>query len=575
MAESFDIRKAKIVEGTVVFIGENDVFIDCGYKSEVSVPIKEFDELPVAGQKVKIGIYETSKGIIGSRFVAARREKTEELNQKLSSGEPVLGKIVKVLIENQSIKDSNIRTLKGFLVDLGTNLKGFLPASQVELGRITDDPYSYLNKEFLFKIVNKKEGQFILSRKALLKEEIEKKKEEFFSKVNVGDEVVGVVKKIAEKYVLLDVDGVTAFLSINDISWKKITDINSVVNIGDKITVKVLEIQKDKGRIRVGRKQIEKDPFEEFVNSHKESDVVSGKIISIKDKFAVVELDDGVRGVIFNTDLSWSRRPKSLKDEFKVGDIVKAKILNFDKEKRFVRLGVKQLLPDPWENIEERYKKGQIIRGRVNTITDNAVFVGIIEGVEGILRKEEISWKDENPNLRKIYSKGQMVEALITKVDKKNRLLYLSVKKLEGNPWERFKEMNPRGSVVTGVVKEVKDDRIIIDLGGDVEGFIMASQVSIERGVDHKEKFKVGDSVNAMVMRVIPSEKIVELSIKALEKKQIEEAKKEFVISEPTEIKKGTLGDLLKLKGVSISSKSTSGKEVEKTSKNNKKVAKK
>lgn len=575
MAESFDIRKAKIVEGTVVFIGENDVFIDCGYKSEVSVPIKEFDELPVAGQKVKIGIYETSKGIIGSRFVAARREKTEELNQKLSSGEPVLGKIVKVLIENQSIKDSNIRTLKGFLVDLGTNLKGFLPASQVELGRITDDPYSYLNKEFLFKIVNKKEGQFILSRKALLKEEIEKKKEEFFSKVNVGDEVVGVVKKIAEKYVLLDVDGVTAFLSINDISWKKITDINSVVNIGDKITVKVLEIQKDKGRIRVGRKQIEKDPFEEFVNSHKESDVVSGKIISIKDKFAVVELDDGVRGVIFNTDLSWSRRPKSLKDEFKVGDIVKAKILNFDKEKRFVRLGVKQLLPDPWENIEERYKKGQIIRGRVNTITDNAVFVGIIEGVEGILRKEEISWKDENPNLRKIYSKGQMVEALITKVDKKNRLLYLSVKKLEGNPWERFKEMNPRGSVVTGVVKEVKDDRIIIDLGGDVEGFIMASQVSIERGVDHKEKFKVGDSVNAMVMRVIPSEKIVELSIKALEKKQIEEAKKEFVISEPTEIKKGTLGDLLKLKGVSISSKSTSGKEAEKTSKNNKKVAKK
>lgn len=575
MAESFDIRKAKIVEGTVVFIGENDVFIDCGYKSEVSVPIKEFDELPVAGQKVKIGIYETSKGIIGSRFVAARREKTEELNQKLSSGEPVLGKIVKVLIENQSIKDSNIRTLKGFLVDLGTNLKGFLPASQVELGRITDDPYSYLNKEFLFKIVNKKEGQFILSRKALLKEEIEKKKEEFFSKVNVGDEVVGVVKKIAEKYVLLDVDGVTAFLSINDISWKKITDINSVVNIGDKITVKVLEIQKDKGRIRVGRKQIEKDPFEEFVNSHKESDVVSGKIISIKDKFAVVELDDGVRGVIFNTDLSWSRRPKSLKDEFKVGDIVKAKILNFDKEKRFVRLGVKQLLPDPWENIEERYKKGQIIRGRVNTITDNAVFVGIIEGVEGILRKEEISWKDESPNLRKIYSKGQMVEALITKVDKKNRLLYLSVKKLEGNPWERFKEMNPRGSVVTGVVKEVKDDRIIIDLGGDVEGFIMASQVSIERGVDHKEKFKVGDSVNAMVMRVIPSEKIVELSIKALEKKQIEEAKKEFVISEPTEIKKGTLGDLLKLKGVSISSKSTSGKEVEKTSKNNKKVAKK
>ncbi|MFN4245061.1 MAG: S1 RNA-binding domain-containing protein [Brevinematia bacterium] len=555
MAESFDFFKgAKIVEGKVVLVGERDVFVDCGYKSEVSVPVQEFEVLPNVNDNVKIAVIETDKGFIGSRFVAARKEKVEELNNKFKLGEPVSGKIVKVLYENQSIKDSNIKLLKGFLVDLGTNLKGFLPASQVELTRINVDPQSYLNKEFLFKIVNKKEGQFVLSRKVLLQEELSKKREDFLSKVNVGDEVVGVVKKITDRYLLLDVNGVNAFLSINDFSWKKVKDINSFVSLGDSFTVKVLEVQKDKARIRVGRKQIERDPFEDFVNSHKESDVVQGRIISVKDKFAIVELEEGVRGIIYNTDLSWSRKPKSLKSEFKVGDIVKSKILSFDNEKRLVKLGVKQLLPDPWENIEEKYKKGQIIRGRVNTITDNLVFVGIIEGVEGILRKEDISWDNENVNLKKLYSKGQMVEALITKVDKKNRLLHLSVKMLSGNPWERFREVNPKGSVVSGVVKEVRDDRIVVDLGG-VEGFVLASQVSVDRGVDHKEKFKVGDQISAVVVRVVPSEKIIELSIKLLEKKQIEEAKKEFVVSEPTDVKKGTIADLLRMKGLSISPK--------------------
>ncbi|MEN2997788.1 MAG: S1 RNA-binding domain-containing protein [Brevinematia bacterium] len=559
MIEPFETFKgARIVEGKVVLIGEKDVFIDCGYKSEVSVPLQEFDSLPNLNDRVKIAIVETNHGLVGSRFVAARREKIEELNSKFNSGEPVTGKIVKVLYENQKVKDSNIKVLKGFLVDLGTNLKGFLPASQVELTRINTDPQLYLNKELVFKIVNKKEGQFVLSRKAVLMEEITKKREEFFARANVGDEVVGTVKKISEKYILLDIDGVTAFLSINDFSWKKVTDINSVVNLGDKITVKILEINKEKGRVRVGKKQIEKDPFEEFIKSHKESDVVQGKVILVRDKFAVVEIADGVRGIIFDTDLSWSRRPKSLEDKIEVGEIVKAKILSYDTEKRLVKLGIKQLTPDPWEDIDTRYRKGQVVRGRVNTITDNSVFVGIMEGVEGILKREEVSWKEEYPNLRKLYSRGQMVEALITRVDKKNRLLFLSVKRLEGNPWERFKEINPKGSIVDGIVKEIKDDRIIVDLGGEIEGFIMASQISFDRGVDHKERFKVGTPVTAMVMKVVPSEKIVELSIKALEKKQIEEAKKEFVVSEPGEVKKGTLADLLRVKGFSVAKKNTS-----------------
>ncbi|MGC8766142.1 MAG: S1 RNA-binding domain-containing protein [Brevinematia bacterium] len=561
MAESFETSKSKVaepIEGVVVLVGEKDVFVDCGFKSEVAVPVLEFESQPKVGDKVSIVVVSnTPNGIIGSRALAARREKIKDLNQKFKDGLPTLGKIVKVLYEVDSTQGSSIKIFKGFLVDLGTGLKGFLPASHVEFGKKSIDPQDYLNKEFEFKIIGKREGQFVLSRKELVKEEVSKKKEEFLSKVKVGDEVEGVVKKIAEKYLILDVEGVNAFLSINDFSWKKTQNLAELVNLGDKLLVKVLEINRDKNTLRVGKKQIEKDPFEDFVNSHKIDDIVQGKVILVKDKFAIVELEDGVNGIVLNTDLSWSRKPKSFREEFRVGDIVKGKIIDFNKDNRTIRIGIKQLTPDPWEDINQKYKKGQIVRGRVNTITDNFVFVGIMEGVEGILRKNEVSWKEDEVNLRKLYSKGQMVEALIIKVDEKNRLLHLSVKRLEGNPWERFKELNPKGSIVTGVVKEVRDDRLVIDLGGELEGFIMSSQISLERGVDHKEKFKVGDSITAMVIKVLPSEKVIELSIRALEKKQIEEAKKEFVVKEPTEVKKGTLADLLKVKGFDINVEKT------------------
>lgn len=571
MADSFETSKSKIaepIEGVVVLVGERDIFVDCGFKSEVVVPLAEFESQPSVGDKVSIVIVSsTPNGIIGSRALAARREKIKELNQKFKEGLPALGKIVKALYEVDNTQGSTIRNFKGFLVDLGTGLKGFLPASHIEYGKKSVNPQDYLNKEFEFKIIGKRDGQFVLSRKELVKEEVAKKKEEFLSKVKTGDEVEGIVKKVAEKYLILDINGVSGLLSINDFSWKRPQNLAELVNLEDRLLVKVLEIDREKQRLRVGKKQIERDPFEDFVNSHKIDDVVQGKVISIKDKFAVVELEEGVNGIVLNTDLSWSRRPKSLKEEFKVGDIVKGKIIDFNSDNRSVRIGIKQLTTDPWENIDEKYKRGQVIRGRVNSITDNFVFVGIVEGIEGILRKDEVTWKEEDVNLRKLYSKGQMVEALITKVDKKNRLLHLSVKRLEGNPWERFNEMNPKGSVVSGVVKEVRDDRLIVDLGGEVEGFILASQVSFEKGVDHKEKFKVGDNVTAMVLKVVPSEKIVELSIKALEKKQIEEAKKEFVIKEPTEVKKGTLADLLKMKGLDISAQKTDSKSNSRTKK--------
>jgi ribosomal protein S1 len=333
--------------------------------------------------------------------------------------------------------------------------------------------------------------------------------------------------------------------------------------LGDTITVKVLAVNEEKGFIRVGRKQIEKDPFVEFQNTHKEGDLVSGKVIAVRDRYAVIELADGVKGVLLANDYSWSTKVRSLKTEIKVGEIVKGKIINFDTEKRLVRIGIKQLLPDPWENIEKRYKRGQIIRGRVNTITDRAIFVSIMEGVEGVVPRDEVSWNEEEPNLRKMFSKGQMVEALIVKINKERRLLYLSIKRLEGNPWQRFKEMNPKGSVVEGVVSEVRDDRIIVDLGSGVTGYFLASNASMERGIVLSEKFKVGDPVKAVVVRVVPEEKIVELSIKAYEKKLIDEAKKDFVVSEPTEVKKGTIADLLKLKGINVVSSTPKGEKKE------------
>jgi len=556
MADSFDVSQAasgQIVKGRVAYIGERDVFVECGFKSEVSVPLIEFDQKPNVGDEVEIAIIgEYAQGIIGSKTKADRRQKLNELKEKFTSGEPVKGVIVKALFVDQPVNDSKIKVLKGFLVDLGTGLKGFLPASQVELGKIKEDPLTYLNKEFDFKVVNKKEGQFVVSRRALLQEELSKKRKEFLANVKVGDEVTGTVKKITQKYIVLDVEGVNAVLFVSDLSWKRIEDVDSLVHLGDSITVKVLSINVEKGFIRVGRKQIEKDPFVDFQNAHKEGDIVSGRIISVRDKYALVELEDGVRGVLLSSDYSWNNKFRSLKSEMKPGEVVKGKIINYDSEKRLVRIGIKQLLPDPWEGIEEKYKRGQVIRGRINTVTDNVMFVGIAEGVEGILPRNEISWNEESPNIRKLFSKGQMVEALITRVSKEKRLLFLSMKRLEGNPWQRFKEINPRGSVVEGVVSDVRDDKLIVDLGNGVTGYILSSQASMERGVVLSEKFKVGDPVKAVVVKVLPEDKVIELSIRNYEKRLVDEAKKDFVISEPAEVKKGTIADILKIKGINV-----------------------
>ncbi len=556
MGESFDISEftpGQITKGKVILVGERDVFVDCGFKSEVSVPLAEFSSIPKVGDEITIAIIgESPQGILGSRLKAERKEKIAELNEKLQTGEPVKGTIVKALFVDEIVNNSKIKTLKGFLVDLGTHLKGFLPASQVELGRISVDPTTYVGKDFEFKVVSKKEGQFVLSRKELLKEITTKKREEFFEKVQVGDEVSGKVKKITEKYLVLDIEGVNGILRISDFSWSKVSNISSIVNIGDTINVKILNIIKDKGYLLVGRKQLEKDPFEDFKNSYSVDSIVTGKVISVKKNYAVVELTEGVRGVILSQDLSWSKKSKSLTDEFSVGDVVKAKVLDINNEKRLVRLSVKHLAPDPWESIEERYKKGQVVRGRINTITEFALFVDIAEGIEGIVRKEEISWDTDNPNLRKLFMKGQMVEAVITGINKPKRVLVMSIRKLTGNPWERFAEMNPVGSIVEGVVEEVKNDKVILSLGGELKGYIPSGHFSLEKNIDVKERFKVGESVKGMVLKVVPSERIIEISIRNYEKKLTDEAKKDFVVKDPEKIKKGTLADLLKQKGLNI-----------------------
>lgn len=539
----------QLVKGKILLVGENEVYIDVGYKTEAIVPLKEFTTPPEEGQEIEIVILgENSMGnLIASKQRADRIRLARELAEKLKEGGTIEGRVLKTLYKTEKDEKGNeVEVLKGFLVDVGAGLKTFVPASHMDIKRVAN-PMEYIGKIFEFKVINKREGQYVLSRKEVIKEELKKKREEFFSKHQIGDIIKGKVISVDSKKAILDFDGIKGILRASDYSWRTIKDIKEFINVGDEMEVKILMLDKEKGRVLVGKKQLERDPFEEFLKNHKVDDIVKGKVIKVSKSYAIVEIEEGVNGVIFKEDLSWTKRYSSVKEAIKVGEMVEAKIIDVLTDRRLVKLGIKQLLPDPWEKIDEKYKVGMIVRGRVSGIIDKGVFVRFGDGIEAFMRKEDISW-DEDVNPRRQFIRGQMVEVMILKIDKENKRMRVGMKQVTGNPWEIFAKMYPRGKVVEGTIKSVSKDKLVIDVGNNLEAVVYPRDFGVKRIEDPQEVFKVGDPIKAVVKRVIPQEKVIELSIKEYEKKLVDESKKQYVVDDTSKVAKATLADLLKKK---------------------------
>ncbi len=537
-----EIAPGDIVEGKIVLVSGGDVFVDVGYKTEAVVPLTEFKTEPNEGDKIWVLI--TSVGITGVRASVKKalyQMRFREIRESFEKGEPVRGKI---FAKAEPAKEGG--RFKGFIVDLGGGVTGFLPASQTDV-RPVRNPDDYLGLESDFAVLSHEGKKIILSRRELLEKEREKARQRFFETVKEGDVLKGKVVKVDSSKATIDLGGVNGLLLVSDAAWKYIKDLSSVLKVGDEVEVKVLEMYPDKGYVRVGKKQLQPDPWENIESRMKVGDVVKGKVVRFRGNNAIVEIEDGVEGIVEPADLSWVKKVKSASDLLKIGEVVEAKILDIDKSKRNLKLGIKQLHPDPWENIEERYPKGSVVRGRVSSVTDFGVFVKIMDGVEGLIRKEDVDWFDKEPNLKKKFSRGQMVEAVVLSVNSSARRLRLGIKQREGNPWENFKDNYPVGTPIEVVVKEIIPKGVVVIIDDKLEGFIPISQLSIKRISEPSEVVSVGDSLKAAVMKVEPKNKRIVLSVRMLEEKESQESVKKYIADEEVPIRV-SLGDLLKMK---------------------------
>jgi small subunit ribosomal protein S1 len=520
-----ELPEGEIVTGRVVEVGKEFVTIDVGYKSEGQVPVTEFqapdDTAEVeAGDEVDVYLErrEDDEGvIILSKDKADKMKVWDDISRASQQGEGTIeGKVIS-------------RVKGGLTVDIG--VPAFLPGSQVDIHPVRDLD-KFIGKRFTFKILklNRKRGNIVLSRRSILEEEREKLREETLQNLSEGSVVEGTVKNITDYGVFIDLGGVDGLLHITDISWGRVGHPSKRFFIGDRATVKVISFDRDSGRVSLGLKQLTPDPWSMVEEKYPVGSRVRGKAVSITDYGVFVELDEGVEGLVHVSEMSWTKKIKHPSKYVHVGDIVEAMVLNVDPEKKRISLGMKQIEPNPWDIIEEKYPVGTKIVGQVKTVTDFGIFIGIDEGIDGLVHVSEMSWSKKIKHPADIYKKGQEVEAIVLKIDKENERFSLGIKQLRSDPWETVSERYTVGQVVTGTITSLTDFGAFVELEEELEGLIHVSELGTgEHKVGHpSEVATVGDTVNVVILNIDPKERKIGLSVKALMRRQEKEEIKKY-----------------------------------------------
>jgi small subunit ribosomal protein S1 len=524
-----ELAEGEIVKGKVVEVGKEFVTIDVGYKSEGQVPVSEFpahDDTPEVAAGDEVDVYlerrEDDEGIIIlSKDKADKMKVWDDISRASQQGDGV--------IEGMVVS----RVRGGLTVDIG--VPAFLPGSQVDLHPVRDLD-KFIGKHFTFKILkfNRRRGNIVLSRRAILEEEREILKKETLKNLSVGAVVEGAVKNITDYGAFVDLGGVDGLLHITDISWGRVGHPSKRFSIGDQITVKIINFDEDSGRVSLGLKQLTPDPWSTVEEKYAVGSRVRGKAVSITDYGVFVELEEGVEGLVHVSEMSWTKKIKHPSKYVHIGDIVEAVVLNVDPEKKRISLGMKQLEPNPWDIIEEKYPVGTKIVGQVKTVTDFGIFIGIDEGIDGLVHVSEISWTKKIKHPADIYKKGQEVEAIVLKIDKESERFSLGIKQLRPDPWETVPQNYQVGQVVTGAVTSLTDFGAFVELEQELEGLIHISELGTgEQKVGHpSEVVKVEDTVTVLILNIDPKERKIGLSVKALMRKKEKEEIKQYLGSE-------------------------------------------
>ena len=532
------IKEGEVVRGIVLSIDSENVHVDVGFKSEGLIPLWELMDdngkvLVKPGDRVDVLVEETEDldgRIALSKEKADRLKIWDEISRAYEADEPVEGQIV-------------ARVKGGLSVDIG--VKAFLPGSQVDL-RPVRNLEQLLGERLQFKIIkfNKRRGNIVLSRRALLEKERERQRRETLLTLEVGQIVDGVIKNLTDYGAFIDLGGIDGLLHVTDMSWGRVNHPSEIFQVGDQLKVKVLKFDPETERVSLGLKQIQPDPWVDAAHKYPIGKRVRGKVVSLADYGAFLELEPGIEGLVHVSEMSWTKRVKHPSKVVSVGDPVDAVVLDIDEVNRKISLGMKQIEPNPWSLIEEKYPVGTRVHGVVRNITNFGIFVGLEEGIDGLVHVSDVSWTEAIKHPGEKFKKGDEVDAVVLKIDKENEKFSLGIKQLQPNPWDDIQRSYPLGSEIEGEVTSIADFGAFVRLAEGIEGLIYTSELAAEPAAKPGDVLKVGERVRALVVRVDPAEQKISLSIKAMHDQQQRQALAELA-SQQAKTQRSTLGDLI------------------------------
>jgi len=517
--QELETRPGSIVKGTVVSIDKDIVLVDAGLKSESAIPADQFknaegeleiaigDEVDVALDAVEDGFGET----ILSREKAKRHEAWVELEKAYDDKVTIKG------IINGKVKG-------GFTVEVNT-VRAFLPGSLVDVRPVRDTTHLE-GKELEFKVIklDAKRNNVVVSRRAVIEAESSAERESLLANREEGHEIKGIVKNLTDYGAFVDLGGVDGLLHITDMAWKRVKHPSEIVNVGDEINVKVLKFDKEKQRVSLGMKQMGNDPWQEIASRYPEGTKISGQVANLTDYGCFVEIEDGVEGLVHVSEMDWTNKNIHPSKVVNLGDTVDVMVLEIDEERRRISLGLKQCIDNPWETFAKSHEKGDKVSGKIKSITDFGIFIGLDGGIDGLVHLSDISWNKSGEDAVRDYKKGDEISAVVLQVDPERERISLGVKQIEEDPFNKYLTDNKKGAIVVGTVTEVDAKGVTVNLSEEVDGYIRVADLSVDRIEDATEAANVGDSIEAKFMGVDRKNRTVNLSVKAKDQADEKEA---------------------------------------------------
>jgi small subunit ribosomal protein S1 len=539
-----DMRQGEVITAEVVSVDGNYVVVNAGLKSESLIPTEEFlndrGEIEVKpGDFIQVAIESLEDGFGSTKLSRDRAKRLAAwLDLEAAMNE---GRIVTGLVQGR---------VKGGLTVLMNGLRAFLPGSLVDMRPIKDTT-PFENKEMEFKVIklDRKRNNVVVSRRAVLEHSMGADRQALLDNLKEGQIITGVVKNITDYGAFVDLGGIDGLLHITDMAWRRVKHPSEVVQVGQEVEAKILKFDQEKNRVSLGLKQLGDDPWVGIARRYPQGTRMFGKVANLTDYGCFVEIEPGIEGLVHVSEMDWTNKNVNPSKVVALGDEVEVMVLDIDEDKRRISLGMKQCKANPWEEFSMSYKKGDKVKGAIKSITDFGVFIGLNGGIDGLVHLSDLSWNAPGEEAVRNFRKGQDLEAVVLGIDMERERISLGIKQLEGDPFSSFVGTHEKGSIVKGIVKSLDAKGAVIDLGGDMEGYLRASEVSRDRVEDMRTHVKEGDEVEAMVINVDRKNRQVNLSIKAKDNADQDSAMKKYSAESAAAASGATnLGALLKAK---------------------------